>query len=277
MKHLQKCKWFTMVLLLLFSSSGITKELTIAIVPQFSVSEIYNAWHPVLKAVSAETGITFKIKPYHSIPDFERGIMNSEVDIAYMNPYHLVMVQRAAGYIPIIRNGSSKLTGLLVVKKNSPYQSVSDLNGKTIVFPAPNAFGASLYMRALLQEQMKINFKAKYVKTHTNVWRQVLTGMADAGGGVRATLKKESGKVQNELRILYETPGVNPHPIAVHLRVSESDRKAIQHVFLNLSQSQDFKAMLANIQIPDPIITNFSDYTPLMKLGLERYVVIKGD
>ena len=187
MVHIRYLKWFAVPFFLLFSVLSVAKELTIGIVPQFSITDIYNTWNPVLKAVEAETGLQFRMKSYQSIPDFEKGIMNSEVDIAYMNPYHLIMVQRAAGYIPIIRNGSTKLTGLLVVKKDSPYNSIADLEGKTIAFPAPNAFGASLYMRALLKEQEKINFKAKYVRTHSNVWRQVLTGIADAGGGVRVT------------------------------------------------------------------------------------------
>lgn len=277
MAHIRYLKWFAVPFFLLFSMLSVAKELTIGIVPQFSITDIYNTWNPVLKAIEAETGLQFKMKPYQSIPDFEKGIMNSEVDIAYMNPYHLVMVQRAAGYIPIIRNGSSKLTGLLVVKNDSPYKSVADLEGKTIAFPAPNAFGASLYMRALLKEQEKINFKAKYVKTHTNVWRQVLIGIADAGGGVRTTLKRESANIQDNLRVLYETPGVNPHPLAVHPRVPESDRKAIQKAILNLAHDPVSKQLLANIQIPDPVVTNFSDYTSLMKLGLERYVVINGD
>lgn len=277
MIRIRHIRWFLLPLLLLFSTLSHTKELSIAIVPQFSVTEIYNTWTPVLKALEKETGLQFKVISYASIPAFEKGIMNSDVDVAYMNPYHLIMVQRSAGYIPIIRNGSTKLTGLLVVPKDSLYQSVKDLAGKTIAFPAPNAFGASLYMRALLKEQEQIDFKAKYVKTHSNVWRQVLTGLADAGGGVRATLKKESQDIQGNLRVLYETPGVNPHPIAVHPRVSEKDRKVIQAAFLKLATEPEMKQMLVNIQIPPPVVTNFSDYTPLMKLGLERYVVIEGD
>jgi len=277
MTNIRRVRWFIAPVLMLFSMLSTAKELTVGIVPQFSVSEIYESWSPVLKALTAETGIQLKIKTYKNIPDFERGIMQSDVDIAYMNPYHLIMVQRAAGYIPIIRNGSTKLTGLLVVKKDSPYQTIQDLQGKTIAFPSPNAFGASLYMRALLKEQENIDFKEKYVKTHSNVWRQVLTGIADAGGGVRATLKKEPENIQNRLRVIYETPGVNPHPLAVHPRVPEIERKALQSAFLKLKKTSGSKEMLVNIQIPDPIVTNFSDYTPLMKLGLERYIVIKGE
>lgn len=250
-------RWLLLSLVCVLSVSIHATELTIGVVPQFSVTEIYNSWNPVLNAITKVTNIHFRIKPYRNIPDFERGIMKSEVDIAYMNPYHLIMVQRSAGYIPIIRNGSSKLTGLLVVRKDSPYQSVKDLAGKTIAFPAPNAFGASLYMRALLSEQEKINFTAKYVKTHSNVWRQVLTSVVDAGGGIRASLNKESPEVKDNLRILYQTPGVNPHPIAVLPHVSESDRKAIQQAFMKLAQNPDTQRLLSNIQIPTPTITNF--------------------
>ena len=61
---------------------------------------------------------------------------------------------------------------------------MQDLDGADIAFPAPNAFGASLYMRALLAEQEKININPIYVETHANVYRNVIFGRASAGGGV---------------------------------------------------------------------------------------------
>ncbi len=81
------------------------------------------------------------------------------------------------------------LTGILLVHKNSPYTEASQLKNQTLGFLAPNAFGASLYMRALLSETVKIPFETTYLGTHPNVFRHVLRGDLAAGGSIDSVFK----------------------------------------------------------------------------------------
>lgn len=258
-----------------FAARGI--ELTVGVVPQFPLSKIYGTWNPVLKAISASTSINFSLKPYATIPEFEKAILSGDIDVAYMNPYHVVMANKSAGYIPIIRDDKQRLTGILVVRKDSPIQRLSELEGKTIVFPSPNAFGASLYMRALLSEKENIHYKSKYISTHSNVYRHVVSGLAAAGGAIRATLTQESAAIQSDLRVLYETPAAYPHPIVVHPKVPENIRAQLQDTFIALSNTKEGKLLLSQIQISKPVKTSFTDYAPLAELGLDKYVVLNGN
>ncbi len=52
-----------------------------------------------------------------------------------MNPYHAVMAKKAAGYTPILRDGATRLTGILVVRKDSPITRVEQLDGATLEKP----------------------------------------------------------------------------------------------------------------------------------------------
>ncbi len=119
-------------------------------------------------------------------------MLNGEPDVVYRNPYHAVMAKKAAGYTPILRDDATRLAGILVVRKDSPITRVEQLDGATLAFPAPNAFGASLDMRALLTNELKIHFKPEYVTTHSNVFRHVISGRAQAGGAIRQTLAQET-------------------------------------------------------------------------------------
>ena len=246
-----------------------------AVVPQFPPSYIHENWDPLLKVLEEETGLKFVLKTYKSIPEFERAFLKGEPDFAFMNPYHAVMAKRAQGYIPLIRD-KNPLTGILVVRKDAPYRDVRDLDGKKIGFPAPNAYGASLYMRALLSEVFKINFYPLYLKTHDNVYRNVVLGNVAAGGGVNQTLKRQPEEVKRELRILYETPPSAPHPIAVHPRVPEKVRESFKKAFLRLLQKENLKDFLQKVQIPQPVEADYNrDYRPLEKLNLEKYLVLE--
>ena len=253
------------------------QALTIAVVPQFPPEQIYRTWTPVLQEITKKTGIQLKLKSYASIPEFEADFLKGGPDLAYMNPYHVVMASKAAGYLPLVRDDKARLKGILVVRKDSPVTRLKQLDGTTIAFPAPNAFGASLYMRALLTEEADIRFTANYVKTHSNVYRHVLGGHAQAGGGVQRTLDEEAAGVRASLRVIYETPPAYSHPVCTHPRVPIATREALQQAFLALGADRAKQTLLDDIQIPRPAKATMSEYAPLEKLGLERYVILKED
>ena len=252
-----------------------TKErYTFAVVPQFPPLLIKRYWTPLLERIEHETGVKIELKHYRSIPDFEVDFLNGGPDFAYMNPYHAVMAKKAQGYIPLIRDGKRQLVGILVVRSDSPAKTVRDLNRKKIAFPSPNAFAASLYMRALLSEQRKITFIPKYVTTHSNVYRHVVLGRVAAGGGVNKTLKKEPQALKDRLRIIYETPGVAAHPICAHPRVPAAVRKKIVRTIMNLVKEEAGHALLNTVAISQPHKADYHhDYKPLERLGLEKYLV----
>lgn len=268
-------------LLLLASTVAVAAEkegYILGVVPQFTASEVHRTWTPIVEKLSKVTGRHFQIKVYPSIPKFEVAFLNGEIDLAFLNPYHAVMAKRAQGYIPLLRDDASPLTGILVVQRDSPIKSIKELNGKTLAFPAPNSFGASLYMRALLAEQEKISITPQYLKTHSNVYRHVIMGEAAAGGGVNNTLKREPPEVQAQLRVLFETPGVPSHPLVAHPRVPQGVRQAVTNAMLELGNDPAGQKLLAEIQIPKPVKADYArDYQPLEKLKLEKYVVLEKD
>jgi phosphonate transport system substrate-binding protein len=247
--------------------------LTVGIVPQFPPEQIFSTWTPVLQALDAKLGAGFELRSFQSIPDFEAAFTRGELDIAYMNPYHAVMAYQAQGYVPIVRDDDRRLSGVLVVRRDSGITEVAQLDGATVAFPSPNAFGAALYMRALLKETERIDIQPTYVKTHTNVYRHVVTGRAAAGGGVRRTLEREPKGLRAQLEVLYETPRTYPHPIVAHPRVPDDLRGRIQQALLALGQDATTTHLLERVQIPNPVATDFQDYQALQDLGLERFVV----
>lgn len=251
--------------------------LTFGIVPQFPVATLVEMWRPMLDELEAELGLTIELVLADTIPDFETAFANGAYDVAFMNPYHVVMAHRAQGYEPVVSDGSRLLRGILVVPVDSEVQSVADLDGRVIAFPSPNAFGASLYMRALLRESEGIDFTATYVETHANAYRHALFGRADAAGGVRNTLQAEDEALQSRLRIVFETPGVTPHPLAVHPRVPAGLRDRLVAAVLRLAETDEGRAMLARVQLSAPILVTYEDhFAQLLALRLEDYVIGQG-
>jgi phosphonate transport system substrate-binding protein len=249
------------------------QKFTISVVPQMQSMEIQQTWAPFLKKLTERTGFEFELRHYKTIPLFEKALSEGEPDIAFMNPYHAVMAYEWEKYEPVIHDKKG-LVGILVVKEGGNIKQLSDLNGENIAFPAPNAFAASLYMRALLEKRERIKFKPVYVKTHTNVYRNVMFSLMPAGGGVNNTFNREEPEVRQQLKVLYTTQPTAPHPLCVHPRVGKKSILIIQQAILDIGKNSINKKMLDDIQIPTPVMADYtSEYLPLKKLKIEDYVV----
>ena len=253
-------------------AQGSAKRLSVGVVPQLPAAETLRRWSPFLEGIGESLDLCFVLSVSASIPAFESEFKQGHYDLAFMNPYHQVMAFKAQGYEPLLAD-TRLLTGILVVAKDSPFRNLKDLQGEAISFPAPNAFAASLLVRSILAAQ-GVRFKTSYVKTHTNVYRSVALGTANAGGGVNNTLLREPETLRSALRILYETPGFRPHPFSAHPRVTSELRMAITKHVLQMSSKPEQKLLLNQVQIPNPARASYTkDYEPLQRLGIEAFVV----
>jgi len=251
------------------------QTFTLSVVPQFTPVDIGLRWTPLLQRLEAETGYGFQLRLVDKIPRFEDDFLSGTPDLVYLNPYHMLMAAKAQGYLPLVR-GSTPLVGILATDRNGPIRSLNDLKGKDLAFPAPNAFGASLYLRALLSGKEGLQFNSQYVGSHQNVYRHILMGDAAAGGGIAATLKKEPVALQRRMRVLYSTPGVAPHPLAAHPRVPEAAREKIRAALLKMERDPAGRKMLAEVELDQITVADMNrDYRPLEQLKLDQYVVRK--
>lgn len=274
------CEWLRGVLLsvgLAWAACAQAASYTVAVVPQFPALEIHRTWTPLLHQLSHATGHEFKLVQFASIPEFERCFLRGEADFVFLNPYHMLMAHKTQRYLPLVREKNRLLSGIVVVRAEHPARTLTDLAGETIAYPAPNAFGASLYIRSLLAER-RLATQAVYAKTHSNAYRQVMTGQAAAAGGIRSTLEREPEEVRQGLRILFETPPVAPHPLAAHPRIDPAVRRQVIDAWLAMAQQEETQPLLRAVQMPTPTAADHGrDYAPLERLHLEAFVTLDGD
>ncbi|MDH5546723.1 MAG: phosphate/phosphite/phosphonate ABC transporter substrate-binding protein [Gammaproteobacteria bacterium] len=243
------------------------------IVPQFEQRKMFRIWQPILTQIEEKTGLRFKIKGSPKISSFETSFLAGEFDFAYMNPYHITLAHKSQGYVPLVRDGERSLQGILVVHRDSDISDIRELQGKTVAFPAPNALGASLIMRADFVNLFQISVKPKYVQTHSSVYLHVAKGLSSAGGGVLSTFDSQIPEIKNKLRILYTTRPIPPHPIAAHPRVPAKHRELLRKALLDLSKTQQGALMLSQIPLNKAIPAEISDYTVIRQWGLDRFYV----
>ena len=237
-------------LLLMGSSVSLaqSEQYTFAIVPQQAASVLVKNWGPLLQYLSTQSNHEFKFRTGKNIPVFEQGLEKGEYDFAYMNPYHYIIFHQKSGYQAFAKAKNKKIRGIIVVKKDSPYQNLADLNRQKLAFPSPLAFAASMLTRSALVSN-NVEFSSQYVSSHDSVYRNVAAGHFAAGGGVVRTFKAAPSELRANLRILYTTQAYTPHAFAVHPRVPEQIIKQVQTILLGLDSNEQGELLLQRLGI----------------------------
>jgi len=249
------------------------KSLSFGVVPQQSATRLAEEWGPLLAEISRRSGVALVFKTAPSIPIFEERLAKGEYDLAYMNPYHYVVFHAAVGYQAFAKEQDRRLKGILVVRKDSAYRKPADLAGKTVVFPAPAAFAASILPQAELG-RLKIAIDARFVASHDSVYRAVASGLQEAGGGIQRTFEAMPAEIRDALRVLSETPAYTPHAFAAHPRVPPGLVSKVLAAMAALAGDESGQRLLAPLAFKGITAAQDKEWSDIRALDinlLERY------
>lgn len=238
----------------------------VGVVPQGTPSSLARQWEPLIRQLQTETGIPLRFATAPSITRFEQRVLNGDYDFVYMNSLLYVRTQKSHKYEALVHR-QKPLRGILVVKKDS-IKKLSDLNGATIAFPAPTAFGATLLPRAEL-DRRGIKYHVNYAGSHASGYQSVIVGVADAAGGVLRTFSLLPEKSRNQLRILLQTRPVTGHVVAANSRVPKSEIQKMTLALINLRQSNAGRKVLDDLKIVRFVPAKPADFRALKKMSFQ--------
>ncbi|HTY99261.1 MAG TPA: PhnD/SsuA/transferrin family substrate-binding protein, partial [Rhodocyclaceae bacterium] len=89
---------------LLAGGSALADTYVLGVTPQFERRQLFAIWTPILNELSRRTGHTFQLATSPNIREFERQYNSGAFDLAYMNPY--LVVVNPQGYVPILRDAN---------------------------------------------------------------------------------------------------------------------------------------------------------------------------
>lgn len=248
-----------------------SEQYVFSVVPQFERRMLFAIWQPIIDELEKRTGLSFQLTTSLSVSDYESDVIKGQYDFVYINPYLMPNIEQTPGYLPLVRD-KNPLFGILVVRKDSPYNRVEDLQGKALAVPSMSALGASLLLRAELERQFRVKMRPVIAKTHSSVFLHVLNGFADAGGSVQKALSEQEARVRDSLRVLHRTREVPSHPVAVHKRVPLAVREKVRQAFIEMSASEEGRRLLARVPMQEAVAASAEDYHVLRALKLETYL-----
>ena len=244
---------------LLLVSAGFSSQITLGVVPQQSPLKLAKKWLKVTAYLEEATGTKVVFKTERSIPKFEKKLYAGEYDISYMNPYHFTVAKKKQNYDAFTR-ADKKIVGILLAKDKNLELTKENLKGQTFLFPAPNAFAATLLPKFELREKFGFDIdkeaKVLYVNSHDSVYKGIAREIGKVGGGIIRTYNNFTDKNdKDKINIIYKTNKYPSHPIAAHPRVDKELVLKLQKAFIDMPE--DIKKILS---IKNFIVTDSSEY-----------------
>lgn len=257
-----------MIALSLSTLALFASDLTLGVVPQQSPLKLQKKWQKITEYLEKETGMKIVFKTEKSIPEFEKKLYSAAYDISYMNPYHFIVANEKQKYEAFVR-AKKNIVGILVSKDEKVEFTKENLTGKKFLFPAPNAFAATLLTKYELKEKFNFDIdneaKVLYVNSHDSVYKGVSRDIGYIGGGIIRTFNNfVDNNDKDKINIVYKTNQYPSHPIAYHPRVSKGTVDKIEKAILNMPN--DLKAILS---IKEFKKIDSSEYDVIKKLNVK--------
>lgn len=208
---------------------------------------MYRRLSPLTEYLSTELGRPVRLQLSPDMPSAIEALASGKVDFAYLTPVAYLRAHETGNaqlVAKTVTEGRGSFQLMIVVREDSPLQTVADLKG------ARFAFGdqAALLQRAVvvgagmpLEDLGEYRFLGHY----DNIVRGVLSGDFDAGILKDTMAFKWQG---NGIRILYSSPHLPPYNIAARGSMDAATLARLKAAFLGLdgqqaSQTEVIKAL----------------------------------
>jgi len=119
--------------------------LTFGVHPLHNPQRLFAIYGPLIEYLNQECPeLTIHLEASRSYEEFEKKLYSCHFHFALPNPYQTIQAM-SHGYHVFAKMGEDeKFRGIILVRKDSGINTVADLKGKTVSFPAPTALAATM-------------------------------------------------------------------------------------------------------------------------------------
>lgn len=245
---LDRPNFFVRIFLLFFGLAcssarlGAVETGYFGVVNQRSITLTAELWNPILRYVGARSGVPLRLKMGKTAQETTQMTLRGEFDFVYSN--HLFTPERdPLGYRVIARFNTPEIRGQIVVPDYSPYQALSDLQGKEIAFPTPGAFaGHLLPMEALRRAGVQV--KPLFAANQESAMGRLKLGTVPAAGVNSQVMENYARREGFQYRVLYSSGPYLDLPVMAHPRVALDKVERVQKALLGMGADPEGRRIL---------------------------------
>lgn len=217
------------------------KTISFGVIQRFNPHVMYEYYQPLMDYLSRKTPYRFELhlsRTYkETVKDLEKGVTG----VAYLGGATFAVARHRFGARALVKplnsNGKPTYQSYIVVRNDSPIQTIRDLEGKRMAFGASRSTTGSLIPNYMLfsagvpPDRLKTT---KYLRNHEEVARAVLEGIYDAGAVKDVVALKY---LPQGLRVIARSEELPNAPIAAGPTLPKEAEAALVNALLSIRES----------------------------------------
>ncbi len=247
-------------------------ETGIGVVSRLAPSAIYEGYQPILDYLGKVTPYRYRLRPGRGYRETVEDLVSGRTQAAFLGSLLYVEAHAAHGVTPLVcpRNarGEPWFESLVVVRADSPVQSLGDLAGRTVAVPPPDSLSAN-WLRAAATGG--VPFTSRSFAHHQAVVHEVLRGDCDAGV---VKDRVAAGYLGRGLRVVARSGPVPGSPLVVARGVDRAFAEALAGALLRLDPAREEDRRVLSGWDPEFAwgfaAVSDTDYDPVRALGVPR-------
>lgn len=257
--------------------------IRVAIASVVSPKESYKYYEDMIQYISQKIGGSVKIEERKSYQEINDLIKNNEIDFAFVCGGAYIDGNTEFGMkllvAPIVNNNAT-YNSYIIVQNESNYSDLTDLRGKKFAFSDPLSNSGKLYpaYRLYLLNETPDSFFGKddqgknnwfYTYSHDNSIIAVAQKLAEGAAVdslVYQYMKETHPEIIAKTRIIEISPPFGIPPIVVSKDIDPFLEKKLRSIFLDMSNDEEGKRILANVKIDRFMQINDNAYDSIREM-----------
>lgn len=224
--------------------------------PLHNPGRLHEIFGPVMEYLSREIkGIDFKVEASLNYAAYDEKLARGEFHFSLPNPYQTV-VSLDHGYRVFGKMGDDdNFRGIILVRKDSGIETVQDLKGKPVSYPAPTALAATMMPQYYLYQQgldVINDLDNRYVGSQESSVMNVYLGHTVAGSTWPPpwqALVKERPQLAEELEIKWQTEPLPNNGLVARHDVPQAVVDQVAELLFNLHTHEQGRQMLEKMEL----------------------------
>lgn len=245
----------------------VPKELRVQFVPSQAAETLEAKAKPLEKLLGDKLGIPVKVSVSTNYNTIIEAMSSKQVDVGFLPPtaYVLAHDKKAADVLlqaqryGVKEDGSNtdqlvdNYKSMIVVKKDSPINSLADLKGKKIAWQDVTSTAGYIYPAAEMKKagvDPEKDVQGVTVKGHDKGVLAVLNGDTDAAAvfeDARNNVKKDFPNVFADTKVIYRTQGIPNDTIAVRSDMDQAWKDKIADAFIAIGKDPEGQKIVKDI------------------------------
>jgi len=238
------------------------KPLNLGLIPHLSSNLMIKKYSNLINYLEEVLGRPVAL---HTAPNFKTYVQRcseGKFDL-YMTAPHMGIYHEKHDQHIRLTKFANELHAVIAVTKDSPYQNVTDLKGKTIT--APNALAVNTINGelTLMNNGLDLEKEATIQYTTSNNNPLVLLSRDKADAAITGLpgfkIVSRNAKLKKPLRILKTSEPIPHMMFLTPSRVSSADRDTFKKVLVNMPDNKTGNAFLSGLPFGNPVAVTDED------------------